>query len=168
MYGDDTVIYFSSSNTNEIMEALQNDLNRVAQLMTCSRLVLNEVKTKVMIFRTKQKLDRFGDIDIQVHGKLVERVPMFNYLGVMLDEQLSWKEICNKVSKRLGLLSRIRKCLTIEASECICNIIVRPIFDYTDVLWSELLVGCVARIILRDSSRSAFDILDWVELSTRR
>ena len=101
----------------------------------------------------------------------------------MLDEQISWKEhtekICKKVSKRLGLLSRIRTWLTNEASKCIHNTIVQPIFDYTDVVWSELPVGCsqslqklqnrAARIILqRESSRNTFDILNWVELSTRR
>ena len=165
------------------METLQNDLDRVAQWMISSRLVLNEVKTKVMFFGTKQKLGLFGDINIQLHGKQVERVPKFSYLGVMLDEQISWKEhtekICKKVGKRLGLLSRIRTCLTIEASKCIYNTIVQPIFDNTDVVWSELPVGCsqslqklqnrAARIILqRESSRNTFDILNWVELSTRR
>ncbi len=101
----------------------------------------------------------------------------------MLDEQISWREhaevICNKVSKRLGLLSRIRSCLTIESSKCVYNSIVQPIFDYADVVWSELPIGCsqtlqrlqnrAARIILqRESSRNTFDILNWVNLSTRR
>ena len=56
---------------------------------------------------------------------------------------------------------------------------MQPIFDYTDVVWSELPAGCsqslqqlqnrAARIILqRESSRNTFDILNWVELSTRR
>ena len=183
MYADDTVIYFSSSNTDNVVETLQNDLDRAAQWMISSRLVLNEVKTKVVLFGTKQKLGLFGDTNIQLHGKQVERVPKFSYLGVMLDEQISGKEhtekICKKVSKRLGLLSRIRMCLTIEASKCIYNTIVQPIFDYTDVVWSELPVGCsqslqklqnrAARIILQwESSRNTFDILNWVELSTRR
>ena len=77
------------------------------------------------------------------------------------------------------ILSRIRKCLTIEASKCIYNTIGQPFFDYTDVVWSESPVGCsqslqklqnrAARIILqRESSRNTFDTLDWVELSTRR
>jgi exonuclease III len=183
MYADDTIIYFSGSDTNEIMETLQNDLDRVAQWMTSSRLVLNYSKTKVMLFGTKQKLGRFGDFTIQLQGKLIERVPKFSYLGVMLDEQISWKEhteeICNKVSKRLGLLSRIRSCLTIDASKCVYNSVVQPIFDYTDAVWSELPAGCsqslqklqnrAARIILqRESSRNTFDILNWVDLSTRR
>ena len=55
MYADDTIIYFSGSDNNEIMATLQNDLDRVAQWMTSSRLVLNYSKTKVMLFGTKQK-----------------------------------------------------------------------------------------------------------------
>ena len=62
MYTDDTIIYFSGSDTNEIMETLQNDLDRVAQWMTSSRLVLNYSKTKVMRFGTKQKLGHFGEL----------------------------------------------------------------------------------------------------------
>ena len=100
MYADDTVIYFSSSNTGDIVETLQNDLDRVAQWMISSRLVLNEVKTKVMFFGTKQKLGLFGDINIQLHGKQVERVPKFSYLGVMLDEQISWKETQKKSARK--------------------------------------------------------------------
>ena len=123
MYADNTVIYFSSSNTKEIMETLQNELNRVVQWMTSSRLVL-KLKQKLCV---KQKLGGFGDINIQLRDKPVERVPKFSYLGVVLDEQISWKEhteeISNKVSKRLGPLLRIRKCLTIEASKCIYNTI---------------------------------------------
>jgi hypothetical protein len=80
IYADDIIIYFSGSDTNEIMETLQNDLDRVAQWMTSSRLVLNYSKTKVMLFGTKQKLGRFGDFTIQLQGKLVERVPKFSPL----------------------------------------------------------------------------------------
>ena len=69
-------------------------------------------------------------------------------------------------------------CLTIEASQCVYNSVMQPIFDYTDAVWSEMparsqslqkLQNRAARIILqRESSRNTFDILNWVDLSTRR
>ena len=65
-----------------------------------------------MLFGFRQKLEHCSDHRVQLHGKEIERVSSFCYLGVTLDEYLSWNEhielICNKVSKRLGLLSRIR------------------------------------------------------------
>ena len=59
-----------------------------------------------------------SDFVLQIQGKDVETVTKFNYLGVMLDEQLHWKEhidsICNKVNQQLGILARIRSCLTLK------------------------------------------------------
>ena len=101
----------------------------------------------------------------------------------MLDEQLHWKEhidtTCNKVNKRLGLLARIRSCLTLKAAKCVYNTLIDPILSYTDTAWGELSVGSgkslqrlqnrAARIILkRDSSRDTFNVLGWADLETNR
>ena len=71
-------------------------------------------------------------------GKKVERVRSFCYLGVRLGENHSWNElvelICNKVSKRLGLLSCIRPFLTLKAAKCVYNSLVQAMFDYTDTV----------------------------------
>ena len=97
-------------------QILQNDLNYVEQWSQENKLVLNQSKTKWMLFGTRQKLEHSSDIAIQSHGQKIKRVSSFYYLGVTLDEHLSWNEhveiICHKVSKRLGLLSRIRSYLT--------------------------------------------------------
>ena len=70
-----------------------------------------------MLFGTKQKLAN-ASFKIQLHGSDIDRVRNFCYLGVILDEELSWKEhvikVCAKVNKRLGLLGRIRSCLTLK------------------------------------------------------
>ena len=111
----------------------------------------------------------------------MERVTKFNYLRVILNEQLNWKEhtdsICNKVNKRLGLLARIRSCLTLEAAKCVYNTLIEPILCYTDTVWGELcatssqklqcLENRAACIILRrDSSKDAFNVLGWTKLET--
>ena len=64
------------------------------------------------------------------------------HVGVKLYGNLSWNEhvdlICNKVSKRLDLLSRIRPYLTLKAAKCEHNCLVQPIFDYTVTVWGGL------------------------------
>ena len=71
-----------------------------------------------MLFGTEQKLAN-ASFKIQLHGSDIEKVRNFCYLGVTLDKYLSWKErvskVFTKVDKRLGLLGRIRSCLTLKA-----------------------------------------------------
>ena len=114
---------------------------------------------------------------------ILEKVPKFSYLGVSLDETLSWKDhveyVSSKVSSRLGLLSRIRACLTLEASKQVYTSFMQPLFDYADVAWGEISEGCckelqrlqnrAVRIILRrKTSKNAFHLLNWLSLACRR
>ena len=136
MYADDTVIYYSGSEVSNIRNNLQEDLNRVDQWLVNSKLILNQSKTKGLLFGTRQLLQTTSDI---------ERPTKFTYLGTILDEQLHWKEhidtTCKKVNKRLGLLARIRSCLTLKAANCVYNTLIEPILSYTDTAWGELSVG---------------------------
>ena len=108
--------------------------------MESSRLILNQGKTKSMLFLSWQNLAKSSNFSTQLYGKTLERVDKFSYLGV-LDENLSWKDhveyVSSKVSRRLGLLSRIRSCLTLEASKQVSTSLVQPLFDYADVAWGQ-------------------------------
>ena len=83
------------------------------------------------------------------------------------------------VFRRLLLLSRIRSCLTLEASKQVCTSPLQPSFDYADVVWGEISEGCckelhclqnrAARIILRNNtSNDTFCVLNWLNLASRR
>ena len=90
-----------------------------------------------------------------------------------------WKEhidtICSKVNKRLGLLSRIRSCLTLKAANCAYRSVMEPVFNYTDTAWGTISIGrsknlqklqnrATHIILRRDSSRDTFGILKWADL----
>ena len=93
-----------------------------------SRLVLNLSKTKALLFGTKQKLKSVSFFNVLLQDKAIEIVSKFKYLGVTLDENFTWKEhvdaVCIKVNKRLGLLARIRSCLTVKASKSVYNCLI--------------------------------------------
>jgi len=74
MYADDTVIYFSGSCTEIIKQVLQTDLNNVEKWLASNRLLLNQNKTKWMLFGTRQKLKHCSDHRVQLHGKEIERM----------------------------------------------------------------------------------------------
>ena len=148
-----------------------------------NRLILNQRKIKGILFRTRQLLQTSSDLVLQIQGEDIKRVTKFNYLGVILDEKLHWKERtdsnCNKVNKQLGLLARIRSCLTLKPVKCVCNTLIEPILCYTDTEFGELsatssktlqrLQNRAARIVLRrDSCKDTFNVLRWTKLETKR
>ena len=92
LYADDTVMYSTNLYTSEIARVVQDDLNRVVQWMESSRLILNQSKTKSMLFGSWQNLAKSPNFCIKLYGKTLERVAKFSYLGVVLDENLSWKD----------------------------------------------------------------------------
>ena len=135
-----------------------------------------------MLFRSWQNLSKSPNFCIQLYGKTLQRVAKFSYLGVVLDENLSWKDhveyVNSKVSSRLGLLTRTRSCLTLEASKQVYTSLLQPLFDYADVAWGEISEGCckelhrlqnrAARIILqKNTSNDTFCALNWLSLASR-
>ena len=146
MCADDTVMYFTNLCTSEIAKVVQDDLNGVVQSMESSTLTLNQSKTKSMLFGSWKNLAKSPNVCIQLYRKTLERLAEFSYLRVVLDENLSWKDhveyVSSKVSRRLGLLSRIRSCLTLEASKQEYTSLLQPLFDYADVAWGEISEGC--------------------------
>ena len=76
-------------------------------------------------------------------------------------------------------MSRIRSCLTLEASKEVYTSLLQPLFDYADVAWGKISEGCckelhrlqnsAARIILREEhSNHAFCVLNCLNLASRR
>jgi hypothetical protein len=107
----------------------------------------------------------------------LKRVMEYKYLGMFLDDSLTWKShvdyITTKVGKRLGLLHRTRKDLTANAA----NMIYKT-FNYCDSVWAccnrgesdqlERLQNRAGRIVMRSTrSAPALTRLNWDMTSYR-
>ena len=74
-----------------------------------------------------------------INGSPLKRVSEFRYLDIVLNENLSWNahidDIIVKVGKRLGLLRRLRRNLTMHAAETVYKSFIRPLMEYCDSVW---------------------------------
>ena len=81
---------------------------------------------------------------INVHGQSFKTTNVLKYLGVVLDSTLSFNdhlELRKALSKVLGVFSRARQALTLEAANRIYAAMVLPTLDYCDVVWQESSQG---------------------------
>ncbi len=89
---------------------INNELDKISEWLTVNQLSLNVPKTKFLIFHKKRK--NITPPEIKIQNIIIKRVPDFNFLGLILNENLSWKNHCdkisNKISKSVGDLNRLK------------------------------------------------------------
>ena len=103
------------------------------------KLSINAKKTKYMLL---DPYNIISDLPIQPVIKLgeenLEEVSPYNYLGVMLDNKLSFekfmKEKCRKINLRIYQLGKMRKYIDKNVSNIIHKQTIVPLFDYADFL----------------------------------
>ena len=114
----------------------------------------------------------------------LETVDTFKYLGVLMDQTLSWKEHISSMGKKifssLALLSRVRKVLPISSCLPMYNTKVLPLFDYCAVVWDSCDLGSKsylnklnhrATFIIEGRSVGSDELLtvfSWLNLQARR
>ena len=113
MYADDTNLTFSFKDSNELFSTRTHDLDNLKQWLDCNRLSLNVLKTKCLFTGTRHKISLLPcDPYISLYGHSIERVNSYQYLGIQVDEALSWEahisEVIGKVAKVLAALRRLR------------------------------------------------------------
>ena len=182
MYADDTVVYFTASDAQEISRTLTNELAKVNEWLMDNSLFIHQGKTECVLFGTGPRLAN-ANFHVKIDGKELTRVAEFKYLGVILDESLTWNAHVNyllsKVSKRIGILGRTRRNISMYTANTIYKSFILPVIDYCDSVWNccglsnahriERLQRRAARIIMQtDSSDDALDHLGYDTLELRR
>ena len=141
MYADDTSLMYKARNECELQNNLNSCLDKVAKWFDANKLTLNVDKTKFMIFGTKRILDKFTNVRLTFNNNIIERVDEFKYLGVKLDSNLSWithiDYLCKNVSKRIGIIKRVKHFLPHQTTVMLSNALVIPHFDYGCTVWSN-------------------------------
>ena len=145
MYADDTVLFYAASRVDALQERLNEELKTIEYWLRQNSLFLNVYKTEAIVFGTSPRLPNIYSFTISVNGTYIKRVSQFKYLGVVFDERLSWNDhvkfILAKAGKRVGVLGRIRYCITWHSAKIIYTSMIRPIVEYCDTVW-----GCCGQV----------------------
>ena len=115
---------FSSSNSlnptnsTEVTNSINDELSHVHEWLLINKLSVNVRKTKFMIFHHQQRRIDTLIPDLKLDSEPLEHVSEFNFLGLTLDEHLSWKprvqKVANKTSRTNGILRRLKNIIPIS------------------------------------------------------
>ena len=139
LFADDTNLFFSHKDIKILGKTVNEELCKVANWLACNKLSLNVKKTHFMIFKAKNKKMNL-DLNIKIGNEIIERVNT-NFLGLIIDDDLSWKhhiiKVTSKISKLCGIMVRARHYLPIRTLRTVYNAMVYPYLSYCNVVWAS-------------------------------
>ena len=102
MYADDTSLSNSVKTYEDINEKVIPNMLQISDWLKANKLSLNVIKTEFMLLGSSQRILRFGSlIAIRVDNNLIRRTSFVKYLGVIIDETLSWDMQIDSISKKV-------------------------------------------------------------------
>ena len=140
LYADDTVIVANAPNILEARIQSQNDLDNLASWCKCNKLSINIKKTKSMVVGTRSMVKKHTAVPrLKISGTPLEYVFQYKYLGVTIDEILSFNAHLNNtiklVAHKIFLLHKIKYYITENAAIKIYKSMIIPYIDYGDIFY---------------------------------
>ena len=140
LFADDSNMFLSGNDWNELVETMTIEMIKVVDWLRANKLSLNLKKTHFVLFRRKRgkvKLDR----DLIVDNVKIEQANKTKFLGVMIDEYLSFEHHVNhikgKVARGLGILYKAKRFLLERSLLQLYNSFIYPYRNYCIVVWGN-------------------------------
>ena len=142
---DDINLLVSDKSLKMSVAVLNNDwLARLEEWFQANKLTINLAKTKFILFCSRQRLANIFPTRLENEfslklGSKIDKVSHRKFLGLVLDENLTWSfhidSISRKISMSIGILYRARHYLSLD----IWKILIIVLFTY--VIWHFHLAG---------------------------
>ena len=143
LFADDTNLLYANKNLESLETVINDELLKVVDWLTANKLSLYIKKANYIIFHPYQKRLNY-DVNIKILDRHVnkyfnlERKEYVKYLGVMIDNHLSWKHHINYValtiSRNIGILSKLRHFVP---PKTLYNSLIFPYLSYGLVAWGQ-------------------------------
>ena len=166
LYADDTTLYDIQTSLEAIEVNLQEGLNQLHIWCKNNGMVLNSVKTKVMLVTTNQKRLRLQNtnLNLQYMDETLKMISSDKILGVCVDNNLNWsdhvKRVCKKISSYIWLLSKIKNYLSQAHRVQFYKSYIQPHIDFCNIVWGNSCESSKMKIF-RLQKRACRVILDY-------
>jgi hypothetical protein len=162
-YADDSCLFYYGNNIQTIFSRIQDDLNILKNWLDGNKLSINTSKTNYVIFKTQQR--KLGDYTPpHINGDTLKHVVTIKYLGITLDENLTWKthieNVKNKIIPMTGALYRISGFLPEQTKKQIYYSFIHSHLVYLNSVWGNANKTLIAelQIIQNKSIKTVYNL----------
>ena len=183
LFADDSAVYRKISSPVD-HDILQRDIKSLEQWENEWSMSFHPEKCQLLSVTKKIRPSKFT---YSIHGVNIEYVNCAKYLGVTINNKLSWtphiREICKKAHNTINFLQRNFKACPPNIKAKLYQSYVRPLTEYcctvwdpytdTDITLLEAVQRRASRFVFNKNSRQVrvtpmLQTLNWVPLAERR
>ena len=150
LFADETNLFFSCKDITHLFNTVNSELDKLSIWFKANKLSLNIKKTNYILFGTKH-LSAAVFHNVSIDGQLLERVEYTKFLGVYIDEKLTWKKhiehVASKISKGLGAMGRIRNIVPSKSLLMLYHALVYPYLTYCNIVWGTACASVLAKLV---------------------
>ena len=154
-FADDTNLLLFDNSLKSMKKKINIDLKLLCQWLAANKISLNSSKTEYILFRHKLKPINY-QLKIKIDGKKLYPSTFIKYLGVFLDENLSWnnhvKSISLKLRRANGALSKLRHYVSSNVLNTVYYAIFHSHIFYACQIWGQNKSTITNRIFILQKS----------------
>ncbi len=132
------------------------DLVHLSGWFKQNKLCLNSSKTKCMLMTGKHSSYRNDVLSVRLVGEEIEHVSVMQYLGVKIDNHLTFEAhinvVCGKLAARTGLLWRIRNFIPLALAMTLYQSLIYPHLLYANFALDGATTGLKNRLQVQQNN----------------
>lgn len=139
LYADDATVIVSSADGSSLRGDIQNNLDSLQLWFNRNVLHINKSKTTYTVYHNFNKT--VSDVDVMIDSTALKRVESVRFLGLEVDECLTWRSQCRSVRSGLNsscfLIRNLRDVLTFDQLMSVYYAQVHSKISYGIVFWGS-------------------------------
>ena len=138
LYADDTVLIMKHNNSVKLQENVNSAIKHIEKWMEANKLTINYTKSEYMIITNKRLKRKF---EIKINNICLTEADSVNYLGVLIDKNLTWKPhiaaISTKIARSSWVLARLKRYVNHKTLLTVYHSMIFPYLQYCITTWGS-------------------------------
>ncbi len=164
LFADDTSIFLSGKDLKSMESTLNTELDNISNWLKANKLSLNIKKSNILVFRnrvTKQT----ETMDVKIDGNSIDEKTYAKYLGLLIDNKLTFKNhidyVHTKLKKGNAILARLRYFVPKENVRNVYYAHIESHLNYGSLVWGSAANYHVEKIVR--SQKKSIKIMNFVK-----
>ena len=150
LFADGTCLIVKGFNPEQLQIKINSELQNLHQWCCVNKLSINPSKTNIIIIPPKQTNATIPHLHLTSNGSAINIVDSAKYLGVVIDNELNFKQhikiMEGKVARSVGILSKLKHFLPQNILLQLYYALVYPFLSYGIIIWGATYPTYIKRL----------------------